>query len=205
MKLIFKSIYTKKETSTKCKQPENCKNQIRSLKMKFCFLKKEIKTKNPAILYSYLNSIIYTKPFCRKREKKPDSDRSNRTKLRKRAWCTILVPKNQNMERVRIFLVRIFMHSDWIRRGRKYLSVFSPNAGNVNINLLNVVNIDHVIENTSNSGSDTLMQQKEQKKFVFIRVESMVKGVGEYLLTWSIKRKFIVKLQTCLSTKTVDI
>ena len=79
MKLIFKSIYTKKETSTKCKQPENCKNQIRSLKMKFCFLKKEIKTKNPAILYSYLNSIIYTKPFCRKREKKPDSDRSNRT------------------------------------------------------------------------------------------------------------------------------
>ena len=28
-----------------------------------------------------------------------------------------------------LFLVRIFPHSDWIRRGTKYLSVFSPNAG----------------------------------------------------------------------------
>ena len=27
------------------------------------------------------------------------------------------------------FLVRIFPHSDWIRRDMKYLSVFSPNAG----------------------------------------------------------------------------
>ena len=27
------------------------------------------------------------------------------------------------------FLVRIFPHSDWIRRDTKYLSVFSPNAG----------------------------------------------------------------------------
>ena len=26
--------------------------------------------------------------------------------------------------------VRIFLHSDWIWRGTKYLSVFSPNAGN---------------------------------------------------------------------------
>ena len=169
--------------------------------MKFCFLKKEIKTKNPAILYSYLYKTILS-------EKKKNlilTDQTEQKKLRKRAWCTILVPKNQNMECVRIFLVRIFMHSDWTRRGRKYLSVFSPNAGNVNINLSNVVNIDHVIENTSNSGSDTLMQQKEQKEFVFIRVESMVKGVEGYLLTWSIKRKFILKLQTFLSTRTVGI
>ena len=28
-----------------------------------------------------------------------------------------------------IFLVRIFPHSDWIRRYTEYLSVFSPNAG----------------------------------------------------------------------------
>ena len=28
------------------------------------------------------------------------------------------------------FLVRIFPHSDWIRRDTKYHSVFSPNAGN---------------------------------------------------------------------------
>ena len=27
------------------------------------------------------------------------------------------------------FLVRIFPHSDWIRRDKKYLSIFSPNAG----------------------------------------------------------------------------
>ena len=46
--------------------------------MKFCFLKKEIKTKNPAILYSYLNSFIQNHSVGK--EKKPDSDRSNRTK-----------------------------------------------------------------------------------------------------------------------------
>ena len=28
-----------------------------------------------------------------------------------------------------VFLIRIFPHSDWIRRDMKYLSVFSPNAG----------------------------------------------------------------------------
>ena len=28
-----------------------------------------------------------------------------------------------------VFLVRIFPHSDWIRRDTEYLSVFSPNAG----------------------------------------------------------------------------
>ena len=28
-----------------------------------------------------------------------------------------------------LFLVRIFPHSDWIRREMKYLSVFSPNTG----------------------------------------------------------------------------
>ena len=30
----------------------------------------------------------------------------------------------------RVFLVRIFPHSDWTRRDTEYLSVFSPNAGN---------------------------------------------------------------------------
>ena len=29
-----------------------------------------------------------------------------------------------------VFLVRIFLHLDWIRRDTPYLSVFSPNAGN---------------------------------------------------------------------------
>ena len=34
--------------------------------------------------------------------------------------------KYPNME---FFLVRIFLHSDWIRRDTHYLPVFSPNAG----------------------------------------------------------------------------
>ena len=38
----------------------------------------------------------------------------------------ILREKCPNME---LFLVRIFPHSDWIRRDTSYLSVFSPNAG----------------------------------------------------------------------------
>ena len=28
-----------------------------------------------------------------------------------------------------LFLVRVFLHSDWIRKDTEYLSVFSPNAG----------------------------------------------------------------------------
>ena len=33
-----------------------------------------------------------------------------------------------------LFLVRIFPHSDWIRRDASYLSVFSPNAGKADQN-----------------------------------------------------------------------
>ena len=36
------------------------------------------------------------------------------------------VKSDQNTE---FFLVRIFQHSDWIRRDAPYFSVFSPNAG----------------------------------------------------------------------------
>ena len=42
--------------------------------------------------------------------------------------CSIraLCEKCPNAE---FFLVRIFPHSDWIRRDMEYFSVFSPNAG----------------------------------------------------------------------------
>ena len=33
------------------------------------------------------------------------------------------------MSKYEVFLVRNFLHSDWIRRDTEYLSVFSPNAG----------------------------------------------------------------------------
>ena len=35
----------------------------------------------------------------------------------------------ENCPNMELFLVRIFRHSDWIRRNTWYLSVFSPNAG----------------------------------------------------------------------------
>ena len=41
-------------------------------------------------------------------------------------WLKPLREKCSNTE---FFLVRIFPHSDWIRRNTEYLSVFSPNAG----------------------------------------------------------------------------
>ena len=44
----------------------------------------------------------------------------------KKRWKESLREMCPNME---FFLVRIFPHSDWIRRDTKYLSVFSPNAG----------------------------------------------------------------------------
>ena len=47
-------------------------------------------------------------------------------KKEKKRWKESLREMCPNME---FFLVRIFPHSDWIRRDTKYLSVFSPNAG----------------------------------------------------------------------------
>ena len=41
-------------------------------------------------------------------------------------WNNVLREKCPNTE---FFLVRIFPHSDWIRRNTPYLFVFSPNAG----------------------------------------------------------------------------
>ena len=40
--------------------------------------------------------------------------------------------------RIRIFLVRIFSHSDWIRGDTEYLSVFSPNAGKYGPEILRI-------------------------------------------------------------------
>ena len=40
-----------------------------------------------------------------------------------------LVSLREKCPNTELLLVRIFPHSDWIRRDTKYLSVFSPNAG----------------------------------------------------------------------------
>ena len=41
----------------------------------------------------------------------------------------IISPLREKCPNTELFLVRIFTHSDWIRRDTKYLSVFSLNAG----------------------------------------------------------------------------
>ena len=53
--------------------------------------------------------------------------------------------------------------------------------------------------------SNPSMQQKEHKKFTFIIEDSMVKDVDGYLLTGSIKIKFIVKVRPFSSAKTVEM
>ena len=62
-------------------------------------------------------------------------------------WRTIirrltLREKCPNME---FFLVRIFPHSDWIRRDTMYLSVFSPNAGKYRPEKAPCLNIFHTL------------------------------------------------------------
>ena len=49
-----------------------------------------------------------------------------RTNLKVEIVLQSLHEKCQNTE---LFLALIFLHSDWIRRDTKYLSIFSPNAG----------------------------------------------------------------------------
>ena len=57
------------------------------------------------------------------------------------------------------FLVRIFPHSDWIRRDTEYLSVFSPNVGKYgpektpHLDTFHVVVFAAIIENRSNNYS----------------------------------------------------
>ena len=41
----------------------------------------------------------------------------------------ILNTLREKWPNTKFFLVRIFLHSDWIRRDTPYLSVFSPNVG----------------------------------------------------------------------------
>ena len=60
-------------------------------------------------------------------------------------------------------------------------------------------------EDTSNTKSNPSIQQKEHKKFGFIIGDSMVKDIDGYLLTESIKRKFIVKVLPFSLAKTVDM
>ena len=43
--------------------------------------------------------------------------------------CAIKKALREKCPNKEFFLVRIFLHSDWIRRDTEYISVFSPNTG----------------------------------------------------------------------------
>ena len=43
--------------------------------------------------------------------------------------CSVWMSLCEKCPNTELFLVRIFPHSEWIRRDTKYLSVFTPNAG----------------------------------------------------------------------------
>ena len=81
----------------------------------------------------------------------------------------------------------------------------NENKSTINLNPSNNTKCELVKEDTSNTKSNPSMQQKEHKKFVFIIGNSMVKDIDDYLLTGSIKRKFIVKVQPFSSVKTVGM
>ena len=53
--------------------------------------------------------------------------------------------------------------------------------------------------------SHTSIQRKEHKRFAFIIGDSMVKDIDGYLMTGSIKRKFIVKVRPFSLAKTVNM
>ena len=74
----------------------------------------------------------------------------------------------------------------------------------INLNLLSITKCEVLKEETSNTKSNLSMQQKEHKQFAFIVGGSMVKNIDGYLLTRSIKRKFIVKVPPFSSAKMVD-
>ena len=65
----------------------------------------------------------------------------------------------------------------------------------INLNPSNNIKCELVKEDTSNTKSNPPIQQKEHKKFPFIIGDSMVKDIDGYLLTGSIKRKFIVNVR----------
>ena len=75
----------------------------------------------------------------------------------------------------------------------------------INLNPSNNIKCELVKEDTSNTKSNPPIQQKEHKKFPFIIGDSMVKDIDGYLLTGSIKRKFIVKVRPFSSAKTLDM
>ena len=75
----------------------------------------------------------------------------------------------------------------------------------INPNSSNNAKCEPVREDASNTKSNPSIQQKEHKFYVFIIESRMVKDIGCYLLTGSIKRKFVVKLRPFSSAKTVDM
>ena len=76
----------------------------------------------------------------------------------------------------------------------------------INPNSSNNAKCEPVREDASNTKSNPSIQQKEHKKcYVFIIENRIVKDIGGYLLTGSIKRKSVVKVRPFSSAKTVDM
>ena len=49
--------------------------------------------------------------------------------MEKRKWKSYIQLTTWKVSVFWVFLVPVFLHSDWIRRNTEYVSVFSPNAG----------------------------------------------------------------------------
>ena len=62
-------------------------------------------------------------------EKKNKNKQTKRKRKKKEKKINTLLPRKKCRYSYIVGLVRIFRHSDWIRRDTPYLSVFCPNAG----------------------------------------------------------------------------
>ena len=80
----------------------------------------------------------------------------------------------------------------------------NENKSTINLNPSNNTKCELVKEDTSNTKSNPSMQQKEHKNFASVIGDSLVKDIDGYLLTESIKRKFILKVQPFSSAETVE-
>ena len=86
----------------------------------------------------------------------------------------------------------------------KKTNIQDETTNTIKVNPSNNTKCELVREDTSNTKSNPSMQQKEHKKFASIIGDSLVKDIDGYLLTESIKRKFILKVRPFSSAETVE-
>ena len=62
-------------------------------------------------------------------------------------WISLsLLPRNEEYPNKKLFLVLIFLQSDWIRRANPYLSVFSPNTGKCGLEITRYLDTFHAVQ-----------------------------------------------------------